>query len=108
MDVGIDIGCDEMVPTQVLVSITALGSLIDHTRKGRKSKLDYFGAFVSLCCSEGILYCLLLSAKIQGCSRRGDGPCGPPPTFQCLEEMYVHRLHWPLYSAPSIFRLPVP
>jgi hypothetical protein len=80
---------------------TALGNLIDLTRKAEKSKLTTLelssaSALYRFAEASFGVFHFLRVFKVDLAEMKE--PLDLLPHFQCLEDMYVHRLHLPLYS----------
>jgi len=80
---------------------TALGSLIDHSRKAEKAKLTTLElssapALYRFAEASFAVFHFLRKFKVDLAEMKE--PLDLLPHFQCLEEMHVHRLHLPLYS----------
>jgi hypothetical protein len=80
---------------------TALGNLIDHTRKAEKSKLTILelssaSALYRFAEASFTVFHFLRVFKVD-LAEMSD-PLDLLPHFHCLEDLYVHRLHLPLYS----------
>ena len=80
---------------------TALGNLIDHSRKVEKSKLTILelssaSALYRFAEASFAVFHFLRVFKVDFAEMQD--PLDLLPHFQCLEDMHVHRLHLPLYS----------
>lgn len=80
---------------------TGLGSLIDHSREAKKSKLttlELSSAPALLRFAEISFTAFHYLRKFKVDLAEMKDPLDLLPHFQCLEDMDVHRLHLPLYS----------
>ena len=80
---------------------TALGNLIDHSRKVEKSKLTILelsssSAPCRFAEASFTVFHFLRVFKVDFAEMQD--PLDLLPHFQCLEDMHFHRLHLPLYS----------
>jgi len=80
---------------------TALGNLIDHSRKVEKSKLTILElssapALYRFAETSFNVFHFLRIFKVDFAEM--NDPLDLLPHFQCLEDMHIHRLHLPLYS----------
>ena len=92
---------------------TALGNLIDHSRKVEKSKLtilELSSASALYRFAEGSFNGFRFLRIFEVVFAEMNHPLDLLPHFQCLEDMRVHRLHLPLYShtVHLPLNLPVP
>jgi len=80
---------------------TALGNLIDHSRKVEKSKLTILGlssASALYRFAEGSFNVFHFLRIFEVVFAEMNHPLDLLPHFRCLEDMHIHRLHLPLYS----------
>jgi hypothetical protein len=86
---------------------TALGNLIDLTRKVESSKLTVLeissASALYRFAEAPSVFRLLRLFKVDLAEMKD--PLDILPHFQCLEDMYIHRLHLPLYSPTTILPL---
>jgi hypothetical protein len=87
---------------------TALGNLIDLTRKVESSKLTVLEVWSASALYRFVevpssVFRLLRLFKVDLAEMKD--PLDILPHFQCLEDMYIHRLHLPLYSPTIILPL---
>ena len=94
-------GLESLRMTRPCEMNTALGNLIDLTRKVENSKLttlELSSASALYRFAEGSSTLFRRLRVFKAALAEMKDPLDILPHFQCLEDMYVHRLHLPLYS----------